>query len=69
MILPKVRDPRLVTVRRGGSLTDSDHHLLALWAASCADHVLPFSSRLSLVTRDHVKPSDTLAPGSAVRSR
>lgn len=41
MILPKVRDPRLVTVRRGGSLTDSDHHLLALWAASCADHVLP----------------------------
>lgn len=41
MILPKVRDLRLVTVRRGGSLTDSDHHLLALWAASCADHVLP----------------------------
>ena len=42
MILPKVRDPRLVTIRRGGSLTDSDHHLLALWAASCADHVLEF---------------------------
>ena len=40
MILPKVRDPRLVTVRRGGSLTDPDHHLLALWAASCAEHVL-----------------------------
>ena len=40
MILPKVRDPRLVTIRRGGSLTDSDHHLLALWAASCAEHVL-----------------------------
>jgi len=29
-----------VTIRRGGSLTDADHHLLALWAASCADHVL-----------------------------
>ena len=40
MILPKVRDPRFVTIHRGGTLTDSDHHLLALWAASCAEHVL-----------------------------
>src|ERR1044071_5500440 len=40
MILPKVRDPRFVTIRRGGTLGDSDHHLLALWAASCAEHVL-----------------------------
>ena len=40
MILPKIRDPRFVTIRRGGSLTDSDHHLLALWAALCAEHVL-----------------------------
>jgi hypothetical protein len=40
MILPKVRDPRLVTVRRGGSLQDDDHRLLALWAADCAEHVL-----------------------------
>jgi immunity protein 5 of polymorphic toxin system len=40
MILPKVRDPRLVTMRRGGSLRDDDHHLLALWAADCAEHVL-----------------------------
>lgn len=40
MILPKVRDPRFVTIRRGGTLTDSDHHLLALWAASCAEHLL-----------------------------
>jgi len=38
--LTKVRDPRLITVRRGGSLQDRDHHLLALWAASCAMHVL-----------------------------
>ena len=41
VILPKVRDPRLVTIRRGGSLTDADHRLLALWAALCAEHVLP----------------------------
>src|SRR6266851_3357370 len=40
VILPKDRDPRFVTIRRGGTLTDSDHRLLALWAASCAEHVL-----------------------------
>lgn len=40
MILPSVRDPRLVTLRRGGTLTDSDHQLLALWGAVCAEHVL-----------------------------
>jgi len=40
MILPKKRDPRFITVRRGGSLQDSDHHLLAIWAADCAQHVL-----------------------------
>ena len=42
MILPKVRDPRFVTIRRGGTLTDADHQLLALWAAGCAEHVLDF---------------------------
>ena len=40
MIFSKVWDPRLVTIRRGGTLTDADHRLLALWAASCAEHVL-----------------------------
>src|SRR5262245_3191436 len=40
MILPKVRDPRFITLRRGGTLIDSDHRLLALWAAWCAEHVL-----------------------------
>lgn len=40
VILPKVRDPRFITIRRGGTLTDADHHLLALWAAACAEHVL-----------------------------
>ena len=41
MILPTARDLRLTTIRRGGTLTDADHHLLALWAAACAEHVLP----------------------------
>jgi hypothetical protein len=40
VILSAERDPRLITVRRGGSLLDADHHLLALWAADCAEHVL-----------------------------
>jgi immunity protein 5 of polymorphic toxin system len=40
VILPKVRDPRLITIRRGGTLSDPDHQLLALWAAACAEHVL-----------------------------
>ena len=42
MILPKDRDPRFITIRRGGTLTDADHHLLALWAAACAEHVLHY---------------------------
>src|SRR5512138_3384647 len=40
MILPTKRDPRFITVRRGGTLQDSDHRLLAVWAADCAQHVL-----------------------------
>jgi len=40
VILPKKRDLRFVTVRRGGTLQDADHHLLAIWAADCAQHVL-----------------------------
>ena len=34
------RDPRLVTLRRGGSLNDPTHRTLAWWAADCAEHVL-----------------------------
>ena len=45
MILPKIRDPRFITVRRGGTLSDPAHHLLALWAADCAEHVLPLFQR------------------------
>jgi hypothetical protein len=41
MILPKIRDQRFIRVHRGGTLSEDDHRLLALWAADCAEHVLP----------------------------
>jgi hypothetical protein len=37
-----------MTVRRGGTSTDDDHRLLAAWAASCAEHVLPFAETARL---------------------
>ena len=40
MIMSDVRDSRLVTVRRGGTLEGADHRRLAVWAADCAEHVL-----------------------------
>jgi hypothetical protein len=40
MIFTYPRDPRFITIRRGGSLTDEHHRLLSLWAATCAEHVL-----------------------------
>lgn len=45
MILPEVRDPAMVTIRRGGTLRDDAHRLLALWAADCAEHVLHLFER------------------------
>lgn len=42
MILPKIRDKRFITVRRGGTLSDEDHRLLAIWAVQCAEHVLHY---------------------------
>jgi hypothetical protein len=50
-ILPSERDPRLITVRRGGTLTDEHHRLLAGWAALCAEHVLHLF--------EHLRPDDT----------
>ena len=41
MILPAIRDKRFILIRRGGMMTDDTHRLLALWAAECAEHVLP----------------------------
>lgn len=40
MIFTKPHDPRFITIRRGGTLTDEHHKLLASWAATCAEHVL-----------------------------
>jgi len=40
VIFSESRDLRPVTVRRGGTLQDTDHRLLAVWAADCAQHVL-----------------------------
>lgn len=62
MILPEVRDPRLVTIRRGGTLTDTDHRLLALWAASCAEHVLPL---FEAVRPDDPRPREAIAAARA----
>lgn len=42
MIFSDKRDPRLITVRRGGTLGDVEHQLLAVWAADCAEHVLHY---------------------------
>lgn len=42
IIFAPKRDSRLITVRRGGTLTDADHQRLAAWAADCAQRVLPF---------------------------
>ncbi|HEY5978803.1 MAG TPA: hypothetical protein VIT41_04130 [Microlunatus sp.] len=60
-ILPKERDPRLITVRRGGTLTDDDHRLLAAWALGCSEHVLPLFD-------EHVadrRPRDAIEIGHA----
>ena len=67
MILPKVRDLRFVTIRRGGTLTDPDHRLLALWAASCAERVLDLFESGSSRIRDRVRRSSMLAPGCVAR--
>ena len=50
-IVRKGRDPRLITLRRGGTLTDEDHRLLSTWAALCAEHVLHLF--------EQVQPNDT----------
>lgn len=61
-ILPKERDPRLTTIRRGGSLTDDHHRLLADWALLCAEHVLPlFEDRQPVDSR----PRDAIDAGRA----
>ncbi len=62
MILSAVRDPRLVTIRRGGTLTDADHRLLALWAASCAEHVL---GHFEVARPEDLRPRQAIEHGRA----
>ena len=62
MILPKVRDPRFITVRRGGILQDGDHRLLGLWAAACAEHVL---HHFELVRPEDDRPRRAIELGRA----
>jgi hypothetical protein len=61
VILPRNRDPRFITIRRGGTLQDSDHRLLAMWAADCAEHVLPLF--------EEVKPGDARPRQAIEQSR
>jgi len=62
VILPKVRDRRFITIRRGGTLTDADHRLLAQWAATCAEHVLPL---FEAVRPDDDRPRRAIAAARA----
>jgi hypothetical protein len=62
VILPKERDPRFVTIRRGGTLADADHRLLALWAASCAEHVL---DRFESARPEDPRPREAIAQARA----
>ncbi|SMX66083.1 hypothetical protein BI49514_00236 [Brevibacterium iodinum ATCC 49514] len=41
----------MITIRRGGSLTDADHRLLAPWAADCAEHDLGAAAYAIKATR------------------
>jgi hypothetical protein len=62
MILAKIRDPRFITVRRGGALSDEDHRLLAMWAATCAEHVL---QRFEQARPNDDRPRRAIALGRA----
>ena len=62
MILSTDRDPRMITIRRGGTLTDEHHQLLALWAAECAEHVLPL---FAAVAPDDPRPAEAVAAARA----
>ncbi|WP_404390145.1 putative immunity protein [Humibacillus xanthopallidus] len=61
-ILSTERDPRLITIRRGGTLTDEHHRLLAEWALACAEHVLPLFEQHR---PDDTRPRDALEIGHA----
>lgn len=71
MILPEVRDSRFVTIRRGGTLTDSIR-LTTTWHVGrpCAQSTsLTCSSRLNPRTRGLVRRSRLPTAGRVARSR
>jgi len=69
MILPKVRDPRFVTIRRGGTLTDSITISSPSGRHLAQSTSLTSLSRNSPRTHDHVRRSSMPAPGCVARSR
>jgi hypothetical protein len=52
----------MITIRRGGSLTDEHHRFLALWAADCAEHVLPL---FEAERPDDARPREAIAAARA----
>ncbi len=56
------RHPSLVTVRRGGRLTELNHRLLVKWAASCAKRVLTI---FKLERPGDSRPADAISTAMA----
>jgi hypothetical protein len=46
-----MRDRRFIASHRGGPLAAAQHRLLAVWAAACAEHVLPLFEQHHLDNR------------------
>jgi hypothetical protein len=70
MILPKVRDPRFVTIRRGGTLSLMRITVSPLYGLPRVQSTsLASSSRPSLGTRDRARRSSMLESGCVARSR
>jgi len=55
------RDQRFVAVHRGGPLVLSKHRLLAVWAADCAERVLPLFEK----GRSDIRPRQAIAAARA----
>jgi hypothetical protein len=62
MIFKEPRDPRFKRIHRGGTLTEEDHRLLALWAATCAEHVLHYFEEEQ---PDDIRPRRTIESAKA----
>jgi hypothetical protein len=68
-IRPAERDPRLITVRRGGILLDADRHLLALGRPAAQNMRSTTSSTLDPTMIDRAERSTRRARGFKARSR